>query len=77
MNSLTQLTLEKEEWIIGQIRPCPEVFILAWAGTSYCEWKMVEMCSEEEYQKVDDWPGVAKRKFPSAKTIRVFRISKP
>ena len=66
------MTLEQEKWLLGQIRPCPEVFVLAYAGTSYKEWKMVAMCSKEEYWKVADWEAAAKREYPSATIIRVF-----
>jgi hypothetical protein len=48
------------------------VFVLAYAGTSYKEWKMVAMCSMEEYRKVADWEAAAKREYPSATIIRVF-----
>lgn len=58
--------------MLGQIRPCPEVFVLAYAGTSYKEWKMVAMCSKGEYWKVEDWEAAAKREYPSATIIRVF-----
>ena len=67
-----KMTLEQEKWLLGQIRPCPEVFVLAYAGTSYKEWKMVAMCSKEEYWKVADWEAAAKREYPSATIIRVF-----
>ena len=68
----TKMTLEQEKWLLGQVRPCPEVFVLAYAGTSYKEWKMVAMCSKEEYWKVSDWEAAAKREYPSATIIRVF-----
>ena len=68
----TKMTLEQEKWLLGQIKPCPEVFVLAYAGTSYKEWKIVAMCSREEFAKVEDWEAAAKKEFPSATLIRVF-----
>ena len=70
--TITNMTLEQEQWMHGQVRPCPEVFVLAYAGTSYKEWKMVSMCSKEEYWKVKDWTETVKSKYPSATLIRVF-----
>jgi hypothetical protein len=70
--TMTKMTLEREQWLLGQVRPCPEVFVLAYAGTSYKEWKMVRMCSRLEYWKVEDWESTAKQKYPSATIIRVF-----
>ena len=67
----TKMTLQQEKWLLGQIKPCPEVFVLAYAGTSYKEWKIVAMCSREEFAKVEDWEAAAKKEFPSATLMRV------
>lgn len=72
----TKMTLEQEKWMLEQIKPCPEAFVLAYAGTSCKEWKMVAMVSREEYLKESDWEAASKRVYPSVTIIRVF-MSEP
>ena len=71
----SKLTLEQETLMLGNVRPGPEVFILAYAGKSFKNWKLVAMCSKEEYRQMDDWEAEAQRKFPSATMLRVYMVN--
>lgn len=68
------LTADKEHWIETQVTPAPEVFILAYAGTSFKEWKIVNMLSYEDFLKRDaeEWDKIAWKKFPSAMLIKIY-----
>lgn len=68
------LTSEQEHWITSQVIPAPEVFILAYAGTSFKEWKVVDMLSYEDFLKRDatDWDNIARKKFPSAMLVKIY-----
>lgn len=69
------MTAEQEQWLLSQIKPAPEVFVLAYAGTSWKEWKVVAMCSHEEFLKVNDWERRARNLYPSAMLVKVYRTS--
>jgi len=69
---VTKITLEQEKWITSQVHPCPEVFIVAYAGTSFKEWKFVHMCSRLDFFKISDVEAFVRGQFPSAQLVRVF-----
>ncbi len=66
------LTAEQEQWLLTQLKPAPEVFVLAYAGTSWKEWKLVSMCSHEEFLKVRNWEERACAMYPSALLVKVY-----
>lgn len=64
--------------MFDKIKPCPEVFILAYAGTSYKEWKMVGMFTKKEYDEkmqTTTLEELAKKLWPSASLVRVFIVN--
>ncbi|MDD8013342.1 MAG: hypothetical protein PHX05_07685 [Acidobacteriota bacterium] len=69
------ITADKEQWLLSQIKPAPEVFVLAYAGTAWKEWKIVAMCSHEEFLEVNDWERRARDLYPSALLVKVYRAS--
>jgi len=69
------MTADQEQWLMTQIKPAPEVFVLAYAGTSWKEWKVVSMCSHEEFLKVANWEERARAMYPSAMLVKVYRTS--
>jgi len=71
---IATMTLEQEKWMTSQVKPCPEVLVLAYAGTSHKEWKIVTMCSIVEYWKVADWEAAVKRRYASATLIRIYML---
>lgn len=75
----TKMTAEQERWILSQVKPAPEVFILAYAGTSYKEWKLFGMVSRLDYFSKDGsrWEADVMQKFPSATLIKVFIAETP
>ena len=69
------MNADQEQWLLTQIKPAPEVFVLAYAGTSCKEWKVVSMCSYEEFLKVANWDERARAVYPSAMLVKVYRTS--
>ena len=68
------LTADQEHWVNSQCTPAPEVFILAYAGTSFKEWKLVDMLSYADFLKKDSvtWDEIARKKFPSAMLVKIY-----
>ena len=48
------------------------LFVLAYAGTSHKEWKLVAMCSHADYFRCADWEARAIAKYPSALQVRAY-----
>lgn len=73
----TKLTMAQERWVLSKLPPCPDVFVLAYAGTSRMEWKLVEMYCRNHSRAHEDWEAVAREHYPSAKMVRVFMVESP
>ena len=67
------LTPEQEQWVCTQIKPAPTVFLIAYAGTGYKEWKLVSMMTEEKFLKCDP-EALARSTYPSAMIVKVYRV---
>lgn len=73
------MTAEQEVWLDKQIAPSPDVFILAYAGTSYKEWKLVAMMLAEDFLKLgpEQIEQMARTSYPSAQAYKVYKVAKP
>ena len=75
---LETLTEEQLIWLDTQIKVPPTVFVLAYAGTSYKEWKLAGMFTKERFAKIEQ-PIVkyVVERYPSAISYKIFRVEKP
>ena len=72
--TIAKLTIERELWLLKQIKPAPDVIVLVYAGGAWKEWKILWMGSKEEYLKENDWEKRAMQHWPSAQAVKVFII---
>ena len=70
------LTEQEAEWFLHQLKPAPKVFLLAYAGGHYKEWKFVKMLTEEEWESKDKkyWIEKIKQLYPSVVAYKIYMV---
>ena len=71
---LETLTENEMEFVESQIKASPKIFLIAYAGTSFKEWKLVGMYTEEEFLKLNSIVETVKRIYPSAITYKIYKV---
>ena len=69
-----KMTADQERWCLTQVKPAPEVIVLAYCGTSWKEWKVAWMGIEAEFCKVDDIEAMVLKQYPSTMLIKVYHL---
>jgi hypothetical protein len=77
MKSNVEAVLEYEGWIMSHIDTPPVVFVIAYAGLTYKEWKLVGIYTKENYlaklSKHDNDPRkLALSVYRSCMVVRVY-----
>ena len=71
---LENLTEDEMEFIESQIKDSPKLFLIAYAGTSFKEWKLVGMYTLEEFLKLNSIVETVEREYPSAITYKIYKV---
>ena len=72
---ILDLTLEQETVLVKSTGE-PDVFIYAYAGTGYKEWKPVFAMTHVEFaeREYPAWQAKVQERYPSAIMMRVYRV---